>query len=505
MKKVKGIVIYILLVFMALLTMPFSVVYADTLDQTNIKGVNFECIDITPIENTNEVNNGNTYQRAIYTFHFQAVLDQSYYGYVNGRFLGTFSTYETYYDNGVLKFRSANKEANSYARTYYVCGQTIDFYMQAESWMIINQTSMYAITYDVKSFTLSGSNVVPFGYQSSLNQIIDDIEDMQIEQQNISSYLYDSDSGSIIEQVMTTNDLITQAGQMFFTMMLYTEEIMLDVGILRKMRQFNIPTYSLGLVYPSFKYFDLYENIYNSSVRITDYPVFIIPSGYTNNEFSKIWVPTNSKGYIIYGTTGGVGGVNSTTYKLNYTGSPSRSSSYIYNFWIEGMYMEVYKVQFTTGDTASTITLQINNNSENDLYFMPIMFFCPRNYQFPTDFSLEYDIPNSMVQNIEIIANGTVSSNESASDLEDLASEFTVTSDNVIGIEDTIGNGFTGALQNVPTSFDFLSNFGASFISSAQWVRDQYNNMTVGNPFGSLITFSLILGIGLLLLGRKLL
>lgn len=179
--------------------------------------------------------------------------------------------------------------------------------------------------------------------------------------------------------------------------------------------------------------------------------------------------------------------------------------------WAETLYRNNYapysvvkcRIYFTNLE-LSTTTANVTVYALNACKLTPIYF----NYEAPDnigmDFALQYNLENKITKALEEIA-GNTESEESASDLEDTMSDFTQASDNVINVENDIGSGFENSLDDIPNTFNFQSQFGASFISSAQWVRDQFNNMTINNPFGSLITFSLILGVGLLLLGRKLL
>lgn len=70
-----------------------------------------------------------------------------------------------------------------------------------------------------------------------------------------------------------------------------------------------------------------------------------------------------------------------------------------------------------------------------------------------------------------------------------------------------IEKGFTddldSNLNNISTNTDFSFNGGGSYFkNSINWVNTQFNNMTNNTPFGSLLGFSLILGLALLLLGK---
>ena len=58
------------------------------------------------------------------------------------------------------------------------------------------------------------------------------------------------------------------------------------------------------------------------------------------------------------------------------------------------------------------------------------------------------------------------------------------------------------ALNNVNVNFDVGNQLGSKFLASAQWVRQQFDSLTSNTPFGTVLSFSLILGIALLIIGK---
>lgn len=469
---------------MCLLIAPFHV-YADTLSQSNIKGVNFECINITPIEDSSIVINGNTYTRCVYTFHFQAVLDESYYGYVNGRFEGSYQTYDS---SGT----STTASANSYARTFYVCGQTVDFYMQTQGFIWENRMYQYAITYDVKSFTLSGSNVIPFGYQDSLDEIYQTIQDMEIEQQNIVSYLYDNDNGTILEQVVTTNDLLQQAGQMFFTMMLNVQDIQ---DFLHKYRGYTFPIESLQAVY------ELYGKNYVISDLFSEYgsyiyPIFRVPAWSSVFTFYKSY---NREFNIILGLNRNdqtstilqkIVPIDDVT--INVTDSTMRGTN-AYRF---------YNIQLICNSNSNGYA-DLMFNVTNDVIPIFILDFNKR-YNISTDFALQWGLTNEMLENIKIIANGTTQSNQSSESLDDSKDDMQESFNDMFEYESDFNNDMNTALRDLNVQFDVGNQLGSKFLASADWVRTQFNTLTNNTPIGTVISFSLILGIAMLLVGKYL-
>ena len=240
--------------------------------------------------------------------------------------------------------------------------------------------------------------------------------------------------------------------------------------------------------------------------------------GVQTYQFPVFYVQQNQKIY------GGRIAANDTHRFIFFMDKNNTSTSILNNFTLSSNslsfdnYKIVQRLVVTSGGTTylmvsidivnsadSSFNYYITWNGSNNTKYMPIYCNSIKNDYISTDFAINFGLSNSMLDNIALIAQGTQSSNNSSSDLEDLADDFTQTSNDVNAIQNSVGQGLTDSLQNVPTTFNFNTGFGAGFITSAQWVRNQFNTLTVNTPFGSLITFSLILGLALLLLGRKLL
>lgn len=74
------------------------------------------------------------------------------------------------------------------------------------------------------------------------------------------------------------------------------------------------------------------------------------------------------------------------------------------------------------------------------------------------------------------------------------------TIDELIQYEDEFNSNLNDNLEQLPSSS--LNDFGEKFIASSNWVRDQYNRLTLNTPFYNLIVFSLFVGLALLLIGK---
>lgn len=66
----------------------------------------------------------------------------------------------------------------------------------------------------------------------------------------------------------------------------------------------------------------------------------------------------------------------------------------------------------------------------------------------------------------------------------------------------SVDSQFNNSLDNVTPSSDLISN--SNFLNSANWVKIQFDRLTNQNAFGSLLGFSLLLGLALAIIGRVL-
>lgn len=117
------------------------------------------------------------------------------------------------------------------------------------------------------------------------------------------------------------------------------------------------------------------------------------------------------------------------------------------------------------------------------------------------DFALRYGLNNPVLINLQTIAQGTQQSNTAASDLEDSADDIVQNSNTMFTFENQQNTNMNNALQSINTNFD-IGTIGSSFLTSAAWVKTQFDNLTNTTPFGSVLSFSLLLGLALLIIGK---
>lgn len=93
--------------------------------------------------------------------------------------------------------------------------------------------------------------------------------------------------------------------------------------------------------------------------------------------------------------------------------------------------------------------------------------------------------------------------NDVSSDMDDINDELNQTVDNIDQVEVDLTSDFEDNIQAIDTTFD-ITDVGDGLYYSAQWLRTQFNNLTTSTPYGTLILFSMTVGLALLLIGRKL-
>lgn len=99
-----------------------------------------------------------------------------------------------------------------------------------------------------------------------------------------------------------------------------------------------------------------------------------------------------------------------------------------------------------------------------------------------------------------IIENGNTNSQNKGQQLNTQTTSMQNQMNTFQTIEDTAGDNMNYALNNINTNPSLVSN--NKFLVSVDWIRQQYNRIVSNTPFEAVITFCLVLGLGLLLLGK---
>lgn len=163
-------------------------------------------------------------------------------------------------------------------------------------------------------------------------------------------------------------------------------------------------------------------------------------------------------------------------------------------------YGRIVKYTFTNNNSssASVILNYIGSNTR----IMPIYSRNSKESFISTDFALQFGLSNQLLEDLHIIANGTSGSNESVSNLDDSTSDLNESINDYVGLENDFNNNMNNAMEDIDLNSNLPTAMGTKFLQSANWVRVQFNRMTENNPFGSVLSFSLVVGIALLILGK---
>lgn len=169
-------------------------------------------------------------------------------------------------------------------------------------------------------------------------------------------------------------------------------------------------------------------------------------------------------------------------------------------FTYNNNYNYIIKLTFTNNNTSGkSITIQ----SLVDTKVMPIYLNYSSKKNLSSDFALTYNLSNRLLDDIDYIAHGSIPSNNSVNN----AISTNNTAQSTFVQEEQLINNQELAMQQNLDNLDISNKnnnlFGNSkFIASAQWVKTQFDWFTNNNAFGYLITFSLVIGIALVIIGK---
>lgn len=450
-KKALSIMICTLILLMGV---PFKSLAADTISQSNIKGVNYSIINVTPMGEQYQ-QNGNTYVKCNFIHRFQVVLDKEYLGYITGQLNGTYQAY-----NSTGTYTSYSAQSGS--RSYYVAGNTFEYYMETYAYMMINQVDNYSHTYSA-IFTYAGSNVVEFGLIATLEDIQRAIETMDFHTEQITQYLYDSTHGTILEQVVTTNQLLVDAGQMFYNVMLATDNIndyVINIyELIEKFVYFNIPFESYPYIYMQYSLnnqFIKFDNVYSYN-----YPIF--QSNMNVNMFNTF-------------TGANVGESFHVIYLLQENTNVSYRSDYTQN-----QHKRINEYRFSINGSIVWLTLYhdiyIRNQGSSSAYFYMSI---PNNVYFtPIYLGKANNVSDSFAQQFDLIDN--TYQQELDNNTDQMQNEF----DDLFTIEDDYGDQLNNQLNNIDFTNPLQNN--SSMLSSGNFVIQVFNGLIANNPLSILI------------------
>lgn len=100
----------------------------------------------------------------------------------------------------------------------------------------------------------------------------------------------------------------------------------------------------------------------------------------------------------------------------------------------------------------------------------------------------------------KIIETGNINSQQKGQELNTETNKMSNQMIQFESIENNASENMNNALNNINTNPSLISN--NKFLISVNWITDQFNRLVTNTPFEAVITFCLVFGLGLLLLGK---
>lgn len=235
------------------------------------------------------------------------------------------------------------------------------------------------------------------------------------------------------------------------------------------------------------------------------YPVYDLPAG---SEFMIATVnPSNDKANdytIIFGVNKNVYNATSFNSLLDHS-STNTYSNYTFEY-VETLYRNnlapfsiVKGHLFSNDNQTQTVRFKV----AQALKFMPVYANYTPLLNLSTDFALQFNLDNRLLLDIEALNQGSQESQSAGDNIDNVSSSLDTASDQLHNFDTQYLNNMNTQMNNIDFTGDgvALINNG-NFLSSANWVRTQFNRMTSNNVFGTMIYFSLVLGLSLLVLGK---
>lgn len=469
MNKLKGIILVVSICFASIM-MPFNIC-AESID-SHIRGRNYSF----QLNQSEKINTNNIYANSG-VFHVTFELDDNYVGYILPNYTITYRNY--YYGSSSPSWGTSTSGFN---RRVFINGSSFSFDVPI-TWYSNGPfaTNSGADPFEYDSYTISSSDVTKTSDINSIDQIITILTDLYNSQDQVEGLL--NNQLTQLQQVVSNTNLSNQY-----------------LNTISKLKQWNIPLESYGYNIYQFQNNRPISSSYN--INYFNYPIFDISNNYS---FYVFWGNPNDvrKEYVFI-----------QYIRNNIQGLDNLKTKVIPNDGEITRYETIQ--QFNDGgDWWSLVKFYVSNFSSTGIKYIKWvggdtkMIFVYSNYSsfnyLNTDFALQYGLSNRLLDNIDKIANGTTASNSASQQLDSNTSDFVSDRDDLVNIEDNMGDNMDSAMNQITPNNNGLSGFGGNFLTSAVWVRTQFERLTNNTPYGSLIVYGMTLGLALLLLGKVML
>lgn len=138
------------------------------------------------------------------------------------------------------------------------------------------------------------------------------------------------------------------------------------------------------------------------------------------------------------------------------------------------------------------IQQMLNRNNPSSVTETLQQYIEDGDYTGATNYIYNYYYQNT----VDDIENKEATVSENTTKKDELETVFQTENNFTSGIE----NDFNSQMQNINTNNSVIND--SNFLSSANWVKQQFDRMTNNNALGAVLSFSLIVGLALALLGR---
>lgn len=227
------------------------------------------------------------------------------------------------------------------------------------------------------------------------------------------------------------------------------------------------------LRYPTYKGFSLDTSSYLLTDGTTDDYILILAIGNTYQVFTNITTSSISSAYA---------NVN-----IGINGYKRYSNGLQVNYQIFN--------NANNGDTYGHARYYINYSTAAINRF--------NNYQYiPLYYGKLSECPDEILHYAGLFTPEEQAGNETSSDLDAINTDLNNEISAVDNIQNQLQDDFQDNIQAIDTDIDFVTSFGQKFVTSAQWVRTQFETLTTQTPYGSILFFALTLGLALMIIGR---
>lgn len=270
--------------------------------------------------------------------------------------------------------------------------------------------------------------------------------------------------------------------------------------ILTRIRSYNIPYESLSFNLYLMSHNNIYTFTVNPNSYFSTYPIYSLPA---NSNAYQVFIngnpnhPLTGRLHLIIGANQNLSSVNLIYQNFQIDSNKWKIENFKYLSYIDGgpiNYLIYFEVVSNDGQNGSLVLKPLNNmNMIGILSTFDIS-------RISTDFALQYGLTNSVLNNLNTIANGTAQSNSAASGLESSNSTMASDMNSMATIENGYSQDFNSQLQNIDFTNPIQQNQG--ILPAANFVISIFNGLISNNPFTVLIIIVCILLIGKKVIGK---